>query len=130
MFTQMTSFATGLKKSNNFENEVVKIIENELKSYHNYKNFNDLKSITIWDAGIALSNGYGQYKKFVDIEVNGENRETLKVHTTSAPDYDFFKKHDLNKTYSNALKNLIKSVIEERIDDVVELIGEKEEIES
>ena len=123
MKTLTTISVYGLETSKNFESKIARQINDHLNSY----DLESVKEIYISDAGMRRASGYGQYKEYVSITIDGVDVE-LKSHSTDAPDFDFFNNNEnMNRTYSNRMKGLIYDVIEKNLELIDEtLLKERE----
>jgi len=115
MKTNVLVLSGGIDTSKTFESKIAKLINNIFETQKQ----SHVDSIVLTDVSICLGNGYGQYKKVVLLEVDGE-RIVLEKHTTSAPDYDYYCRADMNQSYSNYLKRIALEVIEEYAEDELE----------
>lgn len=120
MKTNVLVLSGGIDTSKTFESKIAQLINNELEMQKQ----SHVQDIVLTDVSICLGSGYGQYKKTVLLEVDGE-RIVLDKHTTSAPDYDYYCRADMNQSYSNFLKRIAIEVIEEYVEDVFDVIMEK-----
>lgn len=104
----------GLETSKRFENQIRSFIKKELEFYK----IEEFEDINFQDAGIRRIGGYGQYEKFVNLFI-GNDEYNLTEHTTDSEIFDFFNNNEVNRTYSNRMKNLVLEVLESRFESQV-----------
>lgn len=122
----MTTLANWrLDTSKTFENKIERLIKTALEDVDYTPEL-----IHISDVGIELGSGYGQYREYVDIEID-DIEVSLKKRTTSSSHYDLLNHcEDWGRSQSNFVKRMTIRLIEENLDKIEEQVSSELLIEA
>ena len=114
--TEVSIYVYGLENSKNFEKKITNIINKDM-AYGGLSK--EIKKIRISDAGMKRKSGYGQYVRFLDVEIN-DTDFFLKEHSTDSMSFDYYNdKESVGQKYSNFIKGIVISIIESNVDAII-----------
>ena len=88
-----------------------KRFENKIKGLMLNSEYSAVESIYVVDVGIKLLSGYGQYRKYAILNVDGEEVELIK-HSTDSILYDDLHHSESEYKVSKILRGILEELIE------------------
>ena len=106
MKSSVNTFGLNIKSSANFEKNIAKF-------------FPTVKEINISDLSLFTHSGYGQYRDYLYLSLDGEDFK-INIYHTNSQQVDWYKSDEFDnlgeRTKDNFIKSKVLSIIEENAD--------------